>query len=91
MGLISDFGKWIDKKFPDKVTVTKDDYNSLLEYVADSKKELADQDIRLKNICKEIITLTKKIETTETDLNKVKLGMGFKAMGLSPAAVQALQ
>lgn len=91
MGLISDFGKWVDKKFPDKVIVTDSEYRALVADLASTKKELADQDLRLKNICKEIITLTKKIETAETDLNKVKLGMGFKAMGLSPAAISALQ
>lgn len=91
MGLISNCGKWIDKKFPDKVIVTDSDYLALVADLAATKKELADQDIRLKNICKEIVVLTKKLETSETDLNKIKLGMGFKAMGLSPAAVSALQ
>lgn len=91
MGLISNLGKAIDKKFPDKVVVTEENYISLCNELARANKEIGDQDMRLKNICKEILVLTKKIETTETDLNKVKLGMGFKAMGLSPAAVQALQ
>lgn len=91
MGLISNLGKAIDKKFPDKVVVTEENYISLRNELARAHKEIADQDIRLKNICKEIVVLTKKLETTETDLNKLKLGMGFKAMGLSQGAIQALQ
>jgi len=91
MGLISNFGKWVDNKFPDRVVVTNSDYLAVVADLAATKKELADQDVRLKNICKEIITLTRELETTKTDLNKIKLGMGFKAMGLSPAAVSALQ
>lgn len=91
MGMISSFGKWIDLKFPDKVIVTDFEYRNLVADLAATKKELAAQDIRLQNICKEIVTLTRELETTKTDLNKLKVGMGFKAMGLSPAAVSALQ
>lgn len=91
MGLISDFGKWVDKKFPDKIVVTVENYNSLCDQLTIAKKILQEQDVRIQNLCKEMVVLTKKIESTETDINKLKLGMGFKAMGLSPAAVQALQ
>lgn len=91
MGLIADFGKWIDKKFPDKVIVTDSEYRALVADLAATKKELAAQDIRIQNICKEFVTLTKELESTKADLNKIKVGMGFKAMGLSPAAVSALQ
>lgn len=91
MGMISSFGKWVDNKFPDRVVVTNSDYLAVVADLAATKKELADQDIRLKNLCKEIITLTQALESTKTDLNKIKLGMSFKAMGLSPAAVSALQ
>lgn len=89
--MISNFGKLIDKKFPDKVVVTEENYISVCTQLDIAKKILEQQDIRIQNLCKELITLTKKIESAETDLNKLKLGMGFKAMGLSPAAVQALQ
>ena len=91
MGVIADLGHWIDKKFPDRVVVTESDYLSVVADLSIAKKELNAQDVRLQNICKELVILTRKLETTETDLNKLKLGMGFKAMGLSPAAVSALQ
>lgn len=91
MGLISNFGKWVDNKFPDRVVVTNSDYLAVVADLAATKEALAAQDIRLQNICKELVTVTRELETTKTDLNKIKLGMGFKAMGLSPAAVSALQ
>lgn len=91
MGLISNFGKWVDNKFPDRVVVTNSDYLAVVADLAATKEALSAQDIRLQNICKELVTVTRELETTKTDLNKIKLGMGFKAMGLSPAAVSALQ
>jgi hypothetical protein len=91
MGLISNFGKYVDKKFPDKVVVTEENYISVCKELARAHKEIAEQDLRLKNICKEMVILTQALESTKTDLNKIKLGMSFKAMGLSPAVASVLQ
>jgi hypothetical protein len=91
MGMISSFGKWVDNKFPDRVVVTNSDYLAVVADLAATKKELAEQNTRLINICKELATLSKALDEIKTDQNKLKLGMGFKAMGLSPAAVSALQ
>lgn len=84
MGLITDFGKWIDSKFPDKVVVTDSDYKAHVSRLSSVEKELNAQDLRIKNLCKELVDL--RIEEIKTDLNKLKLQSGLKGIpGLPPS------
>lgn len=89
MGLIADIGHWLDRKFPDKVVVTKDAYLTLLARTEAAEKELASQDIRIKNLCKEVVTIANAAETMNTDLNKLKISAGFRGPGVNFPGITA--